>query len=260
MLVFVHIPKTAGTTLHKVISHQYPAREILIRHDADGPLSVAIPPGQGKPPAVVMGHLSVGLHRYHPGVRYITCLREPVARLVSHYHHGLNDSSHYLHEAIRRDSLDLAAYVASGLSGELSNGMTRMLAGLEDFHGAVVNRAVLELAKRNIEDHFDAVLLSERFDEGLLLLSKQMGWGTPWYIRRKVGNYSAKPDPETRRKVEEHNTFDLELYAWAKDRFERLARETPQLREETERFRRRNGGMGKLIFLARELRRRLGIS
>lgn len=172
MLVFVHIPKTAGTTLHKVISHQYPAREILIRHDADGPLAEAIPPGRGELPAVVMGHLSVGLHRYQAGVRYITCLREPVARLVSHYHHGLNDPSHYLHEAIRRDSLDLAGYVASGLSGELSNGMTRMLAGLEDFHGAVVNRAVLELAKRNIEDHFDAVLLSERFDEGLLLLSK----------------------------------------------------------------------------------------
>lgn len=77
-----------------------------------------------------------------------------------------------------------------------------MLAGVEDFHGAVVDRAVLELAERNIEDHFDAVLLSERFDEGLLLLSKQTGWGTPWYLRRKVGNYSAaaKPDPETRRK------------------------------------------------------------
>ena len=189
MLVFVHIPKTAGTTLHKVISHQYRPSEILIRHGAAGPLAEAIPPGN--PPAVVMGHLSVGLHRYHPGVRYITCLREPVARLVSLYHHSHNDPSHYLHEAIRRDGLDLAACVASGLSGELSNGMTRMLAGVEDFHHAIVDRTTLELAKRNIENHFDAVLLSERFDEGLLLLAEEMGWSTPWYVRRKVGNYSA---------------------------------------------------------------------
>jgi hypothetical protein len=259
MLVFVHIPKTAGTTLHKVISHQYPRREILIRHDADGPVSEAIRAGQGKLPAVVMGHLSVGLHRYQPGVRYITCLREPVARLVSHYHHGLNDSSHYLHEAIRRDGLDLAAYVASGLSGELSNGMTRMLAGVEDFHGAVVDRTVFEIAKRNIEEHFDAVLLSERFDEGLLLLARQMGWKTPWYLRRKVGKYSAAaamPDAETRRRVEERNAFDIELHAWARDRFDRKVKQFPELGAEVQRFRTRNAGIGKIAFLARELRRR----
>ena len=260
MLVFVHIPKTAGTTLHKVISHQYPAREILIRHDADGPLAEAIPPGQGKLPAVVMGHLSVGLHRYQAGVRYITCLREPVARLVSHYHHGLNDPPPSLREALRRDGLDLAGYVARGLSGELSNGMTRMLAGLEDFHGAVVNRAVLELAKRNIEDHFDAVLLSERFDEGLLLLSKQMGWGTPWYIRRKVGNYSAKPDPETRRKVEEHNAFDVELYVWARERFEGRAGADAGLSARLHRFRCFNSNWGKGVLLTRELLFRLNFN
>jgi hypothetical protein len=257
MLVFVHIPKTAGTTLHKVISHQYPAREILIHHDSDGP-----PAPLAKSPAVVMGHLSVGLHRLHAGVRYITCLREPVARLVSHYHHGLNDPSHYLHEAIRRERLDLAGYVASGLSGELSNGMTRMLAGIEDFHHGTIDRSTLELAKRNIEDHFEAVLLSERFDEGLLLLAADLGWKTPYYLRRKVGSYSAavaKPDPETRRRVEEHNVFDVELYAWAKERFERRLRESPKVGGQTERFRRRNAGFGKVVFLVRELRRRLGI-
>jgi hypothetical protein len=53
MLVFVHIPKTAGTTLHKVISHQYRRDRILIRHDADGPLAAAIPPGAAKLPEVV---------------------------------------------------------------------------------------------------------------------------------------------------------------------------------------------------------------
>ena len=86
-----------------------------------------------------------------------------------------------------------------------------------------------------------------------------MGWGTPWYIRRKVGNYSAKPDPETRRKVEEHNAFDVELYVWARERFEGRAGEVPELREQARRFRQRNDGIGKMIFLAREVRRRLGI-
>jgi hypothetical protein len=260
MLVFVHIPKTAGTTLHKVISHQYRRDRILIHHDADGPLAAAIPPGAAKMPEVVMGHLSVGLHRYHPGVRYVTCLREPVARLVSHYHHARNDPAHYLHEAIRKDNLDLPGYVASGLSGELSNGMTRMLAGVEDFHQSVIGPEALAQAKGHVEEHFDAVILSERFDEGLLLLAAKLGWSIPYYLRRKVGRYSAgatKPDAAARRVVEEYNALDLELYAWARERFESLATARPSLAGELTRFQRANPLWGKVVFTARELRSRL---
>lgn len=260
MLVFVHIPKTAGTTLHKVISHQYRKSRILIRHDADGPIAETLAGRSGNPPKVVMGHLSVGLHRHVPGVRYITCLREPVARLISHYHHGCNDPAHYLHEAIRRDNLSLAGYAASGLSGELSNGMTRMLAGIEDFHGGVIGQEALETAKRHVEEHFDAVMLSERFDEGLLMLAEEKGWKTPYYLRRKVGSYSAsasKPDAETRRIVEQHNQLDVELYRWARERFEARLALDPAIAERTRRFRSRNLRYGKAVFFAREIRRRL---
>lgn len=260
MLVFIHIPKTAGTTLHKVISHQYRRDRILIRHDTDGPPVGAIPAGTVKLPEVVMGHLSVGLHHSHSGVRYITCLREPVARLVSHYHHACNDPAHYLHEAIKAGALDLAGYAASGISGELSNGMTRMLAGVEDFHHASVGPETLAQAKRHVEEHFDAVVLSERFDEGLLLLAEKLGWSTPYYLRRKVGRYSraaAKPDAATRRVIEEHNALDLELYAWARERFERLAAGHSDLAGRLERFQRNNRTLGKAAFVARELRARL---
>ncbi len=259
MLVFVHIPKTAGTTLHKVISHQYPAREILIRHDTDGPIAEAIPRGCPKLPGVVMGHLSVGLHRYHPDVRYITCLREPVARLVSHYHHASNDPAHYLHEAIVRDKLGLADYIARGISGELTNGMTRMLAGVEDFHHGAIGPATLDKAKHYLEVHFDAVVLSEHFDEGLVLLAAKLGWTTPWYIRRKVGHYptsAEKPDAGTRQKIEDLNSLDMELYRWARERFIQEAKSISELKERTMLFKRRNEFTGKAVFVAREIMRR----
>ncbi len=264
MLVFVHIPKTAGTTLHKILSHQYPAEKTWIRHDAAGPWSAAeldrLREGSPGRPELIMGHLSTGLHREVAGVRYLTCLREPVARLVSHYHHALNEADHYLHDAVICRQLDLAGYVTSGLSGELSNGMTRMIAGIEDFDGAIPGPDDLERAKAHLETHFAGVLLSERFDEGLLMLAESLGWTNPYYLRRKVGHYSvraARPDPATRRIIEDHNALDLELYRWALARFEARVAAHPELPGQVQRFRQRNRHLGKAIFLAREVRRRL---
>ena len=260
MLVFVHIPKTAGTTLHKVISHQYRRKDILIRHDSDGPVGETLAGRTGELPKVVMGHYSVGLHRHVPGVRYVTCLREPVSRLISHYHYASSFPGHYLYESIHREKLDLAGYVSSGLAGELSNGMTRMLAGLDDVEQAIIDESVLAQAKENIERHFDAVILNERFDEGLLLMADRLGWKTPYYLRRKVGRYPAsanRPDAATRHLIEDRNAIDIELYRWAKGRFETLAASVPDLAARTEDFQALNRGLGKAIFLGRELRRRL---
>jgi hypothetical protein len=263
LLLFVHIPKTAGTTLHKILSHQYPADKTWIRHDSEGPWSAKdlerLREGSSSRPELIMGHLSTGLHLQVAGVRYLTCLREPVARLVSHYHHALHETDHYLHDAVIRRRLDLAGYVTSGLSGELSNGMTRMIAGIEDFDAAIPGPVDLERAKRLLETHFDGVLLSERFDEGLLLLAEKQGWSSPYYLRRKVGRYSARAarlDAATRRIIEDHNALDLELYQWARARFESCVAARPELSAKVWRFRQHNRHFGKVVFLAREFRRR----
>jgi hypothetical protein len=260
MLAFVHIPKTAGTTLHKIIAHQYP--RVFIHHDSDGPLDSALTTRiREENPQAVMGHFSVGLHSLIPEIRYVTCLREPISRIVSHYQHALNDSAHYLHQVVISENLDLPGYVSSGLSGELSNGMTRMLAGVADFHHAVVNEQTLALAKSNIETFFDGVILSELFDPGILMLAETLHWKSPYYLRRKVGRYGSaprKPDERTRMLIQEHNRFDCELHAWAKQRFETQTATIPGLPARTTRFQKSNSSVGKAIFCLRELGRRLG--
>lgn len=264
MLAFVHIPKTAGTTLHKIISHQYRDWRIFIRHDADGPptdeLIDQLTQHAADAPQVVMGHMSVGLHPFVPDLRYVTCLREPVSRVTSHYHHASNDSAHYLYHQIHEQKLTLENYTSSGLSGELTNGMTRMLAGVTDFHGAEVNQDTLKLAKHHLENHFTAVLLSEHFDEGLLMLSQDLGWKTPYYIRRKVGTYPAsreRPDAQTRQAIEANNSLDCELYQWARDRFNETWAANPGLHAAVEEFRKRNSLAGKGVFCLREVRRQM---
>lgn len=258
MLAFVHIPKTAGTTLHKVISHQYPRQKIFIHHDTEGPPSAELAARiEAQGISVVMGHFSVGLHRYLPSLRYVTCLRDPVPRLVSHYRHALNDPTHYLHREAK--SRTLAEYVSSGLSGELSDGMTRMLAGVGDFHHGVVTEETLTLALSNLETLFAAIIPSERFDEGLLLLARDLGWKTPYYLRRKVGHHpgnATQPDSETLRAIEEHNRHDRQLFDLLAARFVQRAVADPDLPDQLTRFRKTNATLGKAIFLAREFKSR----
>jgi hypothetical protein len=258
MLAFVHIPKTAGTTLHKVISHRFPRGRIAIHHDTESPPSAELAAEiHARGACVIMGHFSVGLHRFIPSLRYVTCLRDPVPRLISHYRHALHDPAHYLHREAK--FLTLADYVSSGLSGELSDGMTRMLAGVPDFHHGEVNEATLALATSNLETLFDAIIPSERFDEGVLLFAADMGWPSPYYLRRKVGRHhgpSSPPDPETLRAIESHNRYDRQLYDLFSARFaERAARE-PGLPQRLAKFRKANATIGKAVFLAREFRSR----
>jgi hypothetical protein len=257
MLAFVHIPKTAGTTLHKVISHQYPREKIFIHHDTEGPPSAELAAHiEAQGTSVIMGHFSVGLHRFIPSLRYVTCLRDPVPRLLSHYRHALHDPTHYLHREAK--SLALAQYVSSGFSGELSDGMTRMLAGLEDFHHGKVTEETLALALSNLETRFAAVIPSERFDEGLLLLARDLGWKTPYYLRRKVSRHpgTPAPDPKTIRAIEEHNRHDRQLYDLFSARFAQRADADPDLPRQLSRFRKTNAALGKAVFLAREFKSR----
>jgi hypothetical protein len=263
MLVFVHIPKTAGTTLHKIITHQYPARKILIRHDSDGPWSeeeLRRLQGRDKP-QVVMGHLSVGLHEKIEGVRYITCLREPVSRVVSLYYHAKNDPTHYLHGPIASGSLTITEYASSALSGELSDGMTRMLAGAKDFHEGIVDHETLELAKKNLEQYFDGVIFEDTFDESLMQIAGRLGWTTPYYIRRKVGRYDhdrvnlGESDRET---ILGKNRHDQALYEWARQHFQPVPPEMNQISIlNPTTFRESNRRFGWPVYLGRELRRRM---
>ncbi len=258
MLAFVHIPKTAGTTLHKVISHQYPREKIFIHHDTEGSPSAELAARiEAQGASVVMGHFSVGLHRYIPSLRYVTCLRDTVPRLVSHYRHALHDPTHYLHREAK--SRTLAEYVSSGLSGELSDGMTRMLAGVGDFHHGKVTEETLALALSNLETLFTFIIPSERFDEGLLLLSRDLGWKTPYYLRRKVGRHpgtATPPNPETILAIEEHNRYDRQLYDLCTARFSQRADADPDLPRQLARFRKTNAALGKAVFLAREFKSR----
>jgi hypothetical protein len=175
--------------------------------------------------------MSFGLHELlAPGARYITVMREPVARALSDYYYVTGTPNHPLYPAAR--GMSLADYLGSGLTGQLSNGQTRLLSGdhLEGDPGipgtGPVTAADLERAKSNLREHFAVVGVQEQFDTTLCLMARVLGWRLRHYTTRNVG-----PRPDRRRVnaedialIGEHNALDLDLYAFARELFVRQVR------------------------------------
>jgi hypothetical protein len=231
-LIFIHIPKAAGTTLHEVIARQFPRDAVFTIDGAKVRECINefknLPEEERRTIRCLKGHMPFGLHRYlSRPVDYITLVRHPVDRVISHYYYVLRQPDHYLHHEVTSRRMSLREYVSSGVSPELSNGQTRLISGVPELDsvtgGVAVSADVLETAKANLQDHFAAVGLSDRFDESLVLFKRLLGWGNICYVRRNVTRDRPSKEEipgETIRVIERFNEFDLQLYGFAEQSFE----------------------------------------
>jgi hypothetical protein len=119
LIIFLHVPRTAGTTLRQILERQYAPGSILHLYESDfGEELASIPPSQPDSPRVVMGHFYFGAHAFVPKPSsYITLLRDPVERVISHYYYARQAPTHYFHDSARR--LGLKEYVE--YTGRMSN-------------------------------------------------------------------------------------------------------------------------------------------
>jgi len=225
ILVFLHIPKTAGSTLVGVLEREYGPGAVLDLYDSTfGDEVAALTPEEIGRTRVVAGHFYFGVHERLPGpCHYVTFLRDPVERVVSHYGFVQRQPEHYLHEAA--STLSLREYVRSCGRAEPNNDQTRLLAGrkLASSDGGS-SRAMLPVAKRNLDRHA-VVGLTEAFDASLLLMRRIFGWGLPFYVSRNIGDRGKVVDPDTRELILTHNDLDAELNRYGRERFENEIRE-----------------------------------
>ena len=225
-LIFLHIPKAGGRTLHRIIERQYDIRRVytLDGLDPHGSLRrfVELSDGERAKIHVLKGHMSFGYHVYmQQPVRYITMLREPVQRIVSHYNYVLDEPAHYLYEHVTTRRMSLTEYASSGLSTELENGQTRLIAGIPDTEPC--GSQTLQQAKENIETFFAVAGITEQFDATLILLKQRFSWGDVRYIKKNVSDGSRKErlSDGVKHAIEDRNLQDLELYEYVRQRLER---------------------------------------
>jgi len=244
-VVFLHIGKTGGTTLRRVLRRQYPESEMMVVRARARPREetladfAELPEAERARPRLILGHTVFGLHELVPRPStYITLLRRPVSLVLSQYGFVRRTPGHRHHQAAQ--GMGLEEYLASGLAQEMNNSQTRALAGAVDVPYGENPPELLELAKRNVEEHFRVVGLTERFDESLVLFGLAFGWSRLSYVRANVASKRVVPSPAGLAEIERLNALDLELYDWAERRLQATIDGEPRFAAAYARFERRN--------------------
>ena len=247
--VFIHVPKTAGTTLNLIIERQYNPQNIISIQTPQENLETvnkfrsdrAIYDRKIK---AIKGHTFLGWHELlsQPCV-YFTLLRDPVERFISNYFFLLRKKGHPLGQKLVEQQVSLEDFV--GWSGE-DNYQTRFLAknineANFDIKQNECTRQTFELAKNNLKSHFAVVGTVEEFDQTLMLIKKNFGWNNIFY---KVKNKNQQRLPKssipqsTLALIKEANKFDLELYQYANETLSTLVQEQgDSFAKEVENFR-----------------------
>jgi len=266
LLFFVHIPKTAGTTLGGILVQHYGRDRVFACHPDRSIVGytaedfLSFPAEKRNKFQLVRGHFGYGLHEdYQEPYKYITILRDPVDRVISHYYYVLKRTDHYLHKKVTSENISLKDYVTSGMTGEMDNGQLRMLTGPKGYYAkfGTCTPELLELAKENLRNDFLVVGISERFDETLLVLREVLGVYTPFYLNLKVNNKRPKREKiseDVVAAIREHNQLDEELYNFANELMDELIeKHIPFFRIKLALFRFRLRVYGKLFQWSRVL-------
>ena len=245
-LIFIHIAKTAGTTLNYLLERE------LYNNSVFGAYDNTLDPrsrsgtgvfeaetvfqklrieeqARGAPFRFVSGHMRFGLHKHldRPSM-YITFLRDPVERVTSAFNYVR--SRGWLPE----DS-SLLDFVKMDFLGN-SNAMVRQLVddpsldastdpALRSDARAVAERDYIQ-AKKDITQRFLFAAPVNRFDEALIVLAEHYDWPLEklYYVSE---NITPKRGPkaditsEVVSLIIDRNRWDKELYDWAKKRFAR---------------------------------------
>ena len=226
VLIFVHLYKTGGTTLNRIIEWEYKLSRIGQVEPTWWRWSyrriMRWPRPRLARMEVFKGHMPFGLHRLLPRpANYITVLREPVERAISDYYYARRFGGHRYHRAAHR--LSFEEYF---IQKHEHNLQSRILAGpnSHELFPSVCDDAILARAKENLAGQFLVVGVTERFDETLALLRVILGWKVKRYRSFRVaGNRISKQEiaPTTLALIQEWERFDIALYHYAASLFEK---------------------------------------
>ena len=205
VLAFVHIQKTAGTSLITILRNSFGIGHLEVRTLDTSPGAVF----SAADLAVVLrvspwvksicGHEIVEPTAHLPA-RFLpyTILREPVARTLSHFEDKQRRG---------REPPGLEDFLADP---ENRNFQVRKIAGCED----------LDKAKRLLAESYLFVGIQERFDESVRALAALAPW--PMDLRYMPSNVfesreirdRLRQDPEVMARFKEINALDTELHDW----------------------------------------------
>jgi hypothetical protein len=266
VILFNHIPKSAGSTMKQVLWRAVGSDRVLpslvhrehrervaaiateLDRDLDGRYAIASHVGCGVEERLPARHA-------YPA---FTFLRDPIERTLSRYWHyrsgpGSPDPARRLREGMSLEEFleETTMHSYNAQTGFLGGLWARHHLDDEPLTRARFDRKLLAEAKRELEAH-RVVGLTERFDETLFLLRRSFGWPLhkTTYRRANVGaarRQAPRPSERELEAVRASNELDIELYELARELFEaRLASEGRASERSLRSFRRLNRAYGRV--------------
>jgi hypothetical protein len=225
-ILFMHIPKTAGTAFREAMTGNYKHSQVAYLYPHPPGFLVSnlglLPLEQRARFRLVMGHFQYGIHEFLPQeYTYVTIVRDPVERVISHYN--------YLRQTqpeITSDgpvTLSLPEMLERHRTANFDNLMVRCFSGLDknDVPPGHVDQRVYDLAVDHLRTKFKFVGYQNRANEAYAALQKQFNWNAraSLEIVNKGDRSSANIDEATRGIIERFNTWDCRLYSKVRELF-----------------------------------------
>lgn len=223
-LLFVHNPKTAGTTFISIAKKNYRPEDVFTVSGLNINKSIAefknFDQGKRDGFRLILGHETIGLHHYLTNsTKYITYLRNPVDHFISLFYYIKRATAHGHHDIVSRmDSIhDFFDFV---IEKKMDNMQSRNLADPQNTKTETMEELFL-LAKQHVEELIEYVFLSEEFDYSLIFFKKKIGWKNIAAVSENVtvGRPSVEAiDSHIIERIKEINKYDIQLYNIAKER------------------------------------------
>ncbi len=207
--IFLHIPKTGGTTLSCAIhrSKWMPKQDLFYyRHiQNDTKLSNA-------------GDIFIKANRAkYKGYQIFTMLRHPVDRLISEYYF-VRDRKEFF-SLIKKQPKTLEQFINNPQS---QNYMTNFLTGGRIYPNKPITQSHLDRVIETIEDLNIQVGIFEHFDRSLTFYNQKMGikWPKTIDVKRVTLNRPKLNEisPQLKETIESKNALDMQLYNFGLDR------------------------------------------
>jgi Domain of unknown function (DUF4118)/Sulfotransferase family len=219
-VLFMHIPKTAGTAFREAIAANYRRSEIAYLYPTPPGFLVtdvrALPLEQRRSFRVVIGHFQYGMHAAIPRrYCYVTIVREPSRRILSHYAFLREAEPAGLAEGQR--TLNLVEFLEQKSNVNFDNALVRFFAGVPEhrFPFGSLDREIYERAVHHLRTAFTFVGHQENSANAYGWLQNRFGWHAKPaldHINATLVSASAPDRSEVRKAIEHFNRWDLMFY------------------------------------------------
>jgi hypothetical protein len=230
-VIFLHSPRSGGTTLNSILRYQYGIKSLHSFRNGfptDGIESyLELSRSEQEKIKCFRGHINFGLHEYVPqDCTYITLVRHPIKRVLSllGYISGKRGSNLLKPEF----QYKLEKILNEGHPGYVPNDQVRRISGIT--RDKVSHLSTIETAKKNIDNYFAVVGITEYFDLSILLMEKLLNWKKkPWYVKNNYhgsGDILHQVSNPLIDKIQAQNQLDMEFYNYALNRFNECIKNT----------------------------------